>query len=158
MPPRSHKEITLALTALAFNAGDYKAALTDLEKQGIFVVEDTLKGWATETHLEQYESIQEKAKELYEQQAIVNMRSRIGEADAAEKLAIKRAVDTILGTDNPKEAAQAAYYLSNVKKNNIEKMRLMQDKSTEIIEDRTPDQALRSLMSRGILKPVEEKE
>lgn len=158
MPPRSHTEITLALQALAFNAGDYKAALVDLEKQGVIVVEDTLKGWATETHLEQYESIQEKTKELYEQQAIVNMRSRIGEADAAEKLAIKRAVDTILGTDNPKEAAQAAYYLSNVKKNNIEKMRLMQDKSTEIIEDRTPDQALRSLMSRGILKPVEEKE
>lgn len=158
MPPRSHKEITLALTSLAFNAGDYPAAIKDLEKQGISIVEDTLKGWATETHLEQYESIQEKAKELYEQQAIVNMRSRIGEADAAERLAIKRAVDTILGTDNPKEAAQAAYYLSNVKKNNIEKMRLMQEKSTEIIEDRTPADLLRSLMTRGIIKPVEEKE
>lgn len=86
----------------------------------------------------------------------MNMRDRINEADEVEKAAIKRVQDTILGTDNPKDAAQAAYYMSNVKKNNIEKMRLMTERPTEIVEDRTPEAALKSLVSRGIIKPVEE--
>lgn len=158
MPPRSHKEITDALTALAYRAGSYKLAVEDCAKLDppVPLVESTLKKWATEQYIEQYEHIRDRLRETYEDIAVMNMRDRINEADAVEKLAMQRVKDTIYGTDNPKDAAQAAYYMSNVKKNNIDKMRLMTERPTEIVEDRTPESALRSLISRGIIKPVEE--
>lgn len=156
MPRRSYVEVTDALTALAFRAGRYKDAIVDVRAKGIDITEATLKTWATETYIEQYEHIRDKLRETYEEVAVMNMRDRINEADEVEKAAIKRVQDTILGTDNPKDAAQAAYYMSNVKKNNIEKMRLMTERPTEIVEDRTPEAALKSLVSRGIIKPVEE--
>lgn len=158
MARRSHKEITDSLTALAFRAGSYPAAVEDVKKMGIDIVESTLKHWATEMYVEQYEHIRNKLRETYEDEAVMNMRDRIRESDEVEKVAIQRVKDTIFSTDNPKEAAQAAYYLNQLKKNNIEKMRLMTERPTEIIEDRTPESALRSLISRGIIKPVEEHE
>lgn len=156
MARRSHKEITDALYLLAYRAGNYELAISDIDARGIDITQDTLKTWATETYIEQYEHIRDKLRETYEDEAVMNMRDRIKESDEVEKIALKRVKDTILGTDNPKEAAQAAYYLSQVKKNNIEKMRLMTERPTEIVEDRTPESALRSLISRGIIKPVED--
>lgn len=156
MSRRSHKEITDSLTFLAYRAGSYAAAIEDIKAAGIDITAATLKIWATETYIEQYEHIRDKLRETYEDEAVMNMRDRIKESDAVEKAAIQRVSDTIFSTDNPKEAAQAAYYLSQVKKNNIEKMRLMTERPTEIVEDRTPESVLRSLVSRGILKPVEE--
>lgn len=156
MARRSHKEQTDSLYMLAYRAGNYELAIQDIQAKGINITIDTLKIWATETYVEQYEHIRDKLRETYEDEAVMNMRDRIKESDAVEKMALKRVHDTILGTDNPREAAQAAYYLSQVKKNNIEKMRLMTERPTEIVEDRTPESALRSLISRGIIKPVEE--
>lgn len=156
MARRSHKEQADALYMLAYRAGDFELAIQDIRDKGIDITIETLKTWATETYIEQYEHIRNKLRESYEDVAIMNMRDRIKESDHVEKLAIKRVMDTIAGTDDPKAAAQAAYYLSQVKKNNIEKMRLMTDRPTEIVEDRTPESALRSLVSRGIIKPVEE--
>lgn len=156
MARRSHKEQTQALTALAYRAGNYELAMEDIKKANIQITMETLKTWATETYVEQYEHIRDKLRETYEDEAVMNMRDRIKESDEVEKVAIKRVLDTIAGTDDPKAAAQAAYYLSQVKKNNIEKMRLMTERPTEIVEDRTPEAALRSLISRGIIKPVEE--
>jgi hypothetical protein len=156
MARRSHKEITDALYHLAYRAGNFELAMDDIREKGIDITIETLKTWAQETYVEQYEHIRDKLRESYEDMAIMNMRDRIKESDEVEKVAIKRVLDTIAGTDDPKAAAQAAYYLSQVKKNNIEKMRLMTDRPTEIVEDRTPESALRSLISRGIIKPVEE--
>lgn len=158
MARRSHKEIADALYMLAYRAGDFELAIQDVNEAKIDITIDTLRTWATETYIEQYEHIRNKLRESYEDVAIMNMRDRIKESDAVEKKAIQRVMDTIAGTDNPKEAAQAAYYLSQVKKNNIEKMRLMTDRPTEITEDRTPESALQSLLNRGILKVVEEKD
>lgn len=158
MARRSNKEIQDALYMLAYRAGDYDLAIVDVQEKGINITIDTLKTWAKETYVEQYEHIRNKLRESYEEVAIMNMRDRIKESDEVEKIALKRVKDTIAGTDDPKAAAQAAYYLSQVKKNNIEKMRLMTERPTEIVEDRTPETALRSLISRGIIKPVEEHE
>lgn len=156
MARRSHKEITDSLYMLAYRAGNYELAIQDVKTAGIDITIETLKVWATETYIEQYEHIRNKLRETYEDEAVMNMRDRIKESDAAEKQAIQRVLDTIQGTDDPKAAAQAAYYLSQVKKNNVEKMRLMTERPTEIVEDRTPESALRSLISRGIIKPVED--
>lgn len=158
MARRSNKQIQDALYLLAYRAGDFELAIQDIVDAKIDITIDTLKIWATETHVELYEHMRNKLRESYEDVAIMNMRDRIKESDNVEKLAIKRVLDTIAGTDNPKEAAQAAYYLSQVKKNNIEKMRLMTDRPTEITEDRTVESALQSLLSRGVLKVVEEKD
>jgi hypothetical protein len=156
MARRSHKEITDALYLLAYRAGNYELAIEDVQAKGIDITLDTLKVWAKETYVEQYEHIRDKLRETYEDEAVMNMRDRIKESDAVEKLAIQRVMDTIYSTDDPKAAAQAAYYLSQIKKNNIEKMRLMTERPTEIVEDRTAESALKSLISRGIIKPVED--
>lgn len=156
MARRSHKEITDALYMLAYRAGDYELAIIDVRNKDIDITIETLKTWATETYVEQYEHIRNKLRETYEDEAVMNMRDRIKESDEVEKLALKRVKDTIYSTDDPKNAAQTAYYLSQVKKNNIEKMRLMTERPTEIVEDRTAESALRSLISRGIIKPVED--
>lgn len=156
MARRSHKQITDSLYMLAYRAGDYELAIKDVNDAQIDITVETLKHWATEMYVEQYEHIRNKLRETYEDEAVMNMRDRIKESDNVEKLSIQRVMDTIQGTDDPKVAAQAAYYMSQVKKNNVEKMRLMTERPTEIVEDRTPESALRSLISRGIIKPVED--
>src|SRR6266446_2751189 len=155
MPPRPYKDITKALTVLAFWRGNYNQATKVLQsEEGMRLVPDTLKGWATGKYSEDYEQIKENFRQTFQEEVVSHMRELIKESSAGEKLAIQRAIDTMYGTDDPKAAAQAAYYLSQVKKTNVEKLQTMTGQPTHIIEDRTPEAALRSLVQRGILKPV----
>jgi hypothetical protein len=153
MARHGQKEITYALTALAFRAGNYSQAVGDLKKQNIHIVKETLERWATEMYVEDYNNIVANFKETYEEEAVASMRQIIRESSAAEAEAVQRTMDTIQGTDDAKNAAQAAYYMSQVKKNSLEKLRLLTDKPTEIVEDRTPEMIMRNLVARGILKP-----
>jgi hypothetical protein len=153
MPRHSQKEITYALTALAFRAGDYNLAVRDLKKQNINIVKETLERWATEMYPMEYDDVKANFKDRYEEEAMAGMRQIIRESAQAEALAVQRVLETIYATDDPKAAAQAAYYLSQVKKNSIEKLRLLGDKPTEIVEDRTPEMVMRNLVARGIIKP-----
>lgn len=153
MPTRSYKDITKALTVLAFWGGNYSAAVKELHADGMSIVTETLKGWATSKYQEDYERIRESFREKYEEEIVSSMRDIIRDASEVEKLAIKQTKDNILA-EPAKNAAQSAYYLSQVKKNNVEKLQSMTGRPTHIIEDRTPEAALRSLVQRGILKPV----
>lgn len=155
MPQRSYKEITKCLTILAFWGGNYTSALKAIREEGIPLAETTLKGWATGKYAEDYEQIKLDFRHSFMEETVATMQDVITRAAEAEKLAIERVHDTMYATDDPKAAAQAGYYMSQVKKNNVEKLQVMTGQPTHIIEDRTPEAALKSLIQRGIIKPVQ---
>lgn len=156
MPPRPYKEITKSLTILAFWGGNYSAALKEIRADGGVLAEETLKGWATGKYAEDYEQIKDNFRQDFQEEVVSQMREVIRNSTQAELDAIQQTLDNIKG-ETGKNAAQAAYYLSQVKKNNVEKLQSMTGQPTHIIEDRTPDAALRSLVQRGIIRVAEAK-
>lgn len=144
-------QITNALTTLAMHGGDFKKASKELHGIG----EVGLKKLAEE-HTEDYKRIQDRAKHELEEDAIRTMRERLAQAGEAERLAIEK---TIAGLTNghsirPTEAAQAALSMSRVKATNIDKLLTLTGRPNAIIEDRTAQEAVRSLVHKRVLRVV----
>jgi hypothetical protein len=154
MATYTQEEITKSLTAVAYRNGNIAAAHRDLEELGIRVGRTTLGNWIKTVHYEEYNEIRDRHKAQYELEAAAGMRDIIAMAEGAEKLAIEEAVKGINRTANmaPEKLAQAALQFSRIKQSNVEKLFQLEGRPSEIIEDRSAENALKALIARGVLK------
>jgi len=150
----TQRVVTKALTALAWRAGNYPNALRDLERVGILVTRQQLVSWSTGAHAEEYNKIRDDYSRTSEAEMVREIRDTIHLASEAERLAIQKTVD---GFDNPmgaKDSSIAAFNLSRVKRDNVDKLQTLLGRPTQIIEDRSAEAAIKKLIARKILRPV----
>lgn len=146
-------DITTALTILAMQGGDAKKASKEIKGLG----EAGLRKLAAD-HEDDYRRIQDRVKGQLEEDAIRTMRERLAQAAEGERLAIQKVIDGLHGANfiRPSEAAQTALSMSRVKATNMDKLLAMTGRPNHIIEDRTAQEAVRSLVHKRVLRVVED--
>lgn len=154
-PSFTQEEIIKAITLLAFRAGDFRTASKELRANGIEVTPERLKKWAEGEYAEDYKRIRDRYKHELEEEAVREMRAHVALAAKAERLAIEKAVER-LEQGKSVSPAQDALSMARVKKENIDKLLALTGRPQQIIEDRSAEQVVKSLIAKKILRPVRE--
>lgn len=154
MARHSDNTVTKALTILAFS-GDVKQTRDALKSEGIDVSDQALRDWRDVSHADEYNKIRDKYATEIEQEAIRTYRERMAQAAKAEMLAIQKTIEGLEnGSLRGRDASQAALAMSKVKGENASKLLAFTGRPTQIIDDRTAEEAVRALMAKRILKKV----
>lgn len=151
--------IMMALTALAYRAGKPANAVRDMAEMGYEVTYAQVKGWSeSKEYEEDYARIRDNFSRTSEAEMVREMRDTIHQASEAERLAIEHVVTSFEGATRitAKDASQAAFNLSRVKQNNVDKLQTLLGRPTQIIEDRSAEQAIKRLIAKRIIKPITE--
>ena len=142
----STEERTRSLLSLASRAGNVKAALRDLKEQGLEVPEQTLRDWGGS---EEYERIRHKYGHKLEEFVIAEIRERMVEQSELEKLAAQKTREA-LENGQVRDPARTMRDVAAAKSQNIDKLRVMTGRPTDITEHRSVDELVKALVSLGI--------
>lgn len=149
--------IMKALTALAYRAGKPANAVRDMLEMGYEVTYQQVKNWSESKEYEtDYARIRDNFSRTSEAEMVREMRDTIHQASEAERLAIERTISGFEKQISAKDASQAAFNLSRVKQNNVDKLQTLLGRPTQIIEDRSAEQAIKRLIAKRIIKPITE--
>lgn len=146
----SAEEVSAALYALAMCSGHYKRASKLLAEQDIHVRDHTLRYWATESRVAQYQKIREEVAPKLQAQ-LADMHGALAksageiEARAVERLREKLEANEIDGKDLSAVMQRAAIATGI----HGEKQLLYEGQPTQIIQRNASD-ILRSLKGKGL--------
>ena len=132
------------LTVLALCSGNTRKAARELEKAGSRIPRTTLRMWATETHAADYSRIEAQVLPTVYGNIAAECEDIARSMVTAERELLERVSDTA-GELKPAEAAGALRNLSTAKAINLDKAGVIRGRPTEIREDRTMVEVLRSL-------------
>lgn len=144
-----------ALTAFVYCAGSYPRAIETLADMGLGVRRDQLKSWSTGEYAREYQNIREGFVKTSEAEVVAEMRDIIRQSADAERLAIERTIEGLQKPISGKDASQAAFNLARVKKENVDKLQTLLGRPTQIIEDRSAEQAIKRLIAKRIIRPMD---
>ena len=156
--PYTDEEIDWALSALVAYAGDATAAVRYLDSvagERHVPPAETLEDWSHGVHLERYEKAREQWSGLKEKTLAGDMRDAAVEAVRAQRLAVRKAVEKLEANEDPFPASSAAS-LARVAQSNTDKLLALTGRPSEIREDRSTVEAVRSLVALGVFKLPDE--
>lgn len=139
---------TRALICLASKAGNVAQALRDLKVDGLVVPEATLRGWRD---TDEYERIRQQYGYKLEEFMIAELRERMVEQSEVEKIALQKTREA-LENDEVRDPARTMRDVAHAKGQNIDKLRVMTGRPTDITENRSLDELVKALASLGIAK------
>lgn len=147
--------IIRALTKLASKLGNVSATLKELKaEEGLTINVTTLKRWRDSTHAVEYQTIRDRMQSQYESQMVHNANEVIAATFKGEMLAIERTIEGLAPgmRVSPKDTSAAGLSLTRIKKENMEKVLTLTGRPSQIIDDRSTQSALNTLIAKGILK------
>ena len=142
----SAEERTRALIVLASRAGNCAEASRELVAGGVDVPVETLRGWKK---TDEYERIRHDYGYKLEEYVIAEIRESMVEQSELERLALAKTREALENGDI-KDPARAMRDISHAKGQNIDKLRVMTGRPTDITENRSLDELVRALASLGI--------
>lgn len=137
----SAEERTRALVVLASSAGNCAQASKEVD-----VPVDTLRLWKKS---DEYERIRHDYGHKLEEFVIAEIRERMVEQSELERLALEKTREA-LENDEVKDPARTMRDIVHAKGQNIDKLRVMTGRPTDITEHRSLDELVRALSSLGI--------
>lgn len=140
------EERTRALVCLASRAGNARRTAKDLKSQGFDVPESTLRSWRD---TDEYESIRSKYGHKLEEFMISELRERMVEQAEVERLALEK-TRAALEAGDIKDPARTMRDIAHAKSQNIDKLRVMTGRPTDITEHRSLDELVKALSALGI--------
>jgi methionine synthase II (cobalamin-independent) len=158
--PFTQEEIDKCFTAMIAHAGSPTGAIRYLqheEPEARVPSPGTLMNWARGLHWERYEHLRETWAAKVEQTIANDMRDAAREAIEVQRLAVQRARERLEGgrDDDP---AKSAASLARVAQSNTDKLMTLTNRPTQIVENRSVDELLRSLVASGALHLADEPE
>jgi hypothetical protein len=158
--PFTQAEIDKCLTAMIAYAGSATNAIRYLQHNEPEVrcpTPGTLINWSRTTHWERYEQLRETWAAKVEQTVANDMRDAAREAIDVERLAVQRARERLeAGRDD--DPAKSAASLARVAQSNVDKLLSLTGRPSQITENRTVSELLRSLVASGALHLADEPE
>lgn len=140
------EERTRALVCLASRAGNAARTVKDLKEQGFDVPESTLRSWRD---TDEYEMIRSKYGHKLEEFMINELRERMVEQAEVERLALEK-TRAALEAGDIKDPARTMRDIAHAKSQNIDKLRVMTGRPTDITEHRSLDELVKALAALGI--------
>lgn len=140
------EERTRALVCLASRAGNARRTARDLKEQGLEIAESTLRGWRDS---DEYETIRSKYGHKLEEFMINELRERMVEQAEVERLALEK-TRAALEAGDIKDPARTMRDIAHAKSQNIDKLRVMTGRPTDITEHRSLDELVKALAALGI--------
>jgi transposase-like protein len=134
---------TRALIVLAARAGNCAEACKETD-----VPVETLRSWKK---TDEYERIRHDYGHRLEEFVIAEIRERMVEQSELEKLALDKTREA-LENDEIKDPARTMRDIAHAKSQNIDKLRVMTGRPTDITEHRSLDELVKALSSLGIAK------
>lgn len=142
------------LTLLAWRHGSYPGTIKDLERMGILITKAQLEHWVKGQYAELYRQIRDDYARVSEADMVRDMREIVNQAADGERLAIERTMEGLEKPIDAKDASTVAFNLSRTKRENAHSMLTLQGRPTQIIEDRSAENAVKKLVARKIIRLV----
>lgn len=149
----SDEQVKQALLAVVGNP-TYESASETLDQEGLQVSAVTLRRWAKDTHVVQFEKLREEWAPKIEAQLANNLLDNARLAAETERLAIERAHDE-LTRGVAREPAKIARDLSQVKSQSVDKRLALQGRPTQITERRDVNEIVRALVGMKVVQVAE---
>ena len=148
MPARIYtaEERTRALVCLASRAGNIRRTLNDLKTDGLELPESTLRTWRD---TDEYETVRSKYGHKLEEFMVSELRERMVEQAEVERLALEK-TRAMLEAGDVKDPARTMRDIAHAKSQNIDKLRVMTGRPTDITEHRSLDELVKALAAVGI--------
>jgi hypothetical protein len=140
------EERTRALVCLASRAGNAAKTVRDLKEQGLDIPESTLRSWRD---TDEYETIRSKYGHKLEDFMVNELRERMVEQAEVERLALEK-TRAALEAGDIKDPARTMRDIAHAKSQNIDKLRVMTGRPTDITEHRSLDELVKALAALGI--------
>jgi hypothetical protein len=140
------------LIAYAGNATGAVKYLKSVEKRT--PTAQSLLKWARTTHWERYEELREKVAGARENTLANDYLDAAAYATEGARLATKKAIER-LNAGKDEDPARTAANLTTVAQKATDKRMTLQNRPTQIIENRNAEEVVRSLVAMGILKAPE---
>ena len=142
----SAEDRTRALVLLAARAGNCSQACRELEADGLMVPVDTLRSWKKG---DEYERIRHEYGHKLEDYVIAEIRERMVEQSDLERLALEKTREA-LENDDVRDPARVMRDIAHAKSQNIDKLRVMTGRPTDITENRSLDELVKALAALGV--------
>lgn len=130
-----------ALTVLAANLGNCAAAAREVD-----MPVETLRSWKK---TDEYERVRHDYGHKLEDFVIAEIREQMVEQSELERLALSKTREA-LENDEIKDPARTMRDIAHAKAQNIDKLRVMTGRPTDITEHRSLDELVRALSALGI--------
>ncbi len=149
-PARTQEDITRALMAVLACAGNYAAAVRELKNHGIGVAQTTLKTWATETHLAEFERLRDEYAPQMEAQIAHEFRNVAALAVEVQMLALTKAKKRLVSGEDT-DPGRTASFAARSGQVAVDKLMSLTNRPQKIVEQRTLEEVLRSLQAKKVL-------
>ncbi len=142
----SEEDVKKGLLTLAACSGSAKTASEALAASGLEVPPGTLRSWKQRYHVE-YAELHERHKHQIENAAILGLREILPAYAEAKQLALQKTIEALEdGKIDPSAALQRIATTMGI---DVDKLRLMTDRSTSNLEIRTTEDAIEDLVRKG---------
>jgi CBS domain-containing protein len=142
------EERTRALICLASLAGNVAEARRSLSEAGVDVPAETLRNWK---RTDEYERIRHEYGQRLEDYVVAEIRERMVEQSDLERLALQKTREA-LENDDVRDPARTMRDIAHAKAQNIDKLRVMTGRPTDISENRSLTELVKALEALGIAK------